>query len=117
MGIKFVYLAKAFLWSFPLSIVLVMRKNLNDNASTVAEKIFLMEDGMNIKVKRMNRTEVVYPITQLKPMSVTDINKFIEDLQKINHQEALKFHKNFISVVVHSTMNQNKVIDQFYMER
>ena len=40
-----------------------MRKKLIDNASTVAEKIFLMEDGMNIKVKRINRTEVVYPIS------------------------------------------------------
>lgn len=69
------------LWSFPLSLVLMMSKNVNDNASTVAEKIFLMEDGMNIKVKRMNRTEVIYPISSLRPMSVVDINKLIRDLQ------------------------------------
>ena len=69
------------LWSFPLSLALMMSKNVNDNASTVAEKIFLMEDGMNIKVKRMNRTEVIYPISSLRPMSVVDINKLIRDLQ------------------------------------
>ena len=69
------------LWSFPLSLVLMMSKNVNDNASTVAEKIFLMEDGMNIKVKRMNRTEVIYPISSLRPMSLVDINKLIRDLQ------------------------------------
>jgi hypothetical protein len=75
------YLAKAFLWSLPLSLVLTMSKNVNDNASTVAEKIFLMEDGMNIKVKRMNGTEVIYPISSLRPMPVADINKIIKDLQ------------------------------------
>jgi len=84
-GLKISYLAKSILWTFPLSLVLVMSKNVNDNASTVAEKIFLMEDGMNIKVKRMNRTEVIYPISSLRPMPVADINKIIQDLQKINH--------------------------------
>lgn len=65
---KFFTLAKALLSGLPALFAMSVSKNLNTNAKCLAKTLHLLEDGMHLKIKKIDGSEVTHEISQLKPL-------------------------------------------------
>lgn len=93
-------------------------RTVDSNASTVCDKLMLMDDGMTIKMCAVNPKVVKkLQINSLRPLNKEQYELLLNSQTKYGKANMEAFHQKFYPVFVLSNLDKSRSIDQFYIEK